>query len=290
MPAFNIVTVGVETDKGIRWRVANAKTFLNRNGQMALLNKAGRIHISNAPINRTTKAPEAILEAAVTAVNTCTIEGCTPGHTGCEIVAGKDAVFSTTVVFSPRNDRPRPDRVVINYLPHRDTSGNTTGRWTLSERGSTSALSATALRGWEIVVPSGRGGRAFDPENDYWGGIASNGIAVMELVGTRAVRYTYLIRSAPIRAATFTPASRPVRITASSALAPLRVPKLNKEFRVNLRAGTHFSLNGAAARLQADRGLSPVVPAGQTLEIWAAATDKRPASARAASAILTRSN
>lgn len=291
MPAFEVKSFSV--DGGERWRAVNARTFVARNGMLPLLNKGGTILISDAAIDRATKKPATILEPAVTAVTTCSAENCTPGHDGCELVAAKDPVFSTTVSFPAISARPKADRVVINYLPLRDLTGRTSGRWTLSARGSTTALAANALNAIEIAVPTARNGRALG-EEDGWNkiapgtNVATSGMAVMELVGARPTRHSYFIRQAPSSTGGFTPASKPSRIQASSELKALRAPRLNKQFQTNLRAGTIFSLNGATARLQADRGLSPVVPAGQTLEIWTAATDKRPASARAATAIVTR--
>jgi hypothetical protein len=118
-------------------------------------------------------------------------------------------------------------RFTINYLPFRDNTGETAGRWTLTVRGealqpTTNALTQVAIdrvAALDIVIPTGERGRLAAEEN--WGQIANNGIAVMELEGTRASRHVYFIRQAAASettgtTTTFTPASRPGRVQASS--------------------------------------------------------------------------
>jgi hypothetical protein len=297
----------ISVDGGERWRAVRPNTFQNRNGMMTLLNKGGTIHLTDAPaLDRTTKKPVADMGDGVEA----NAEATPP-------VVASPATATTIITFAPINARPRAARLTINYLPHADATGATAGRWTLIERGvtlvaNTNALPAAAITTlglFEITLPTGDRGR-LNPAGESWGSIGSegvNGIAVFELEGptARVARQPYFIRQraampgeitgAP--ALSFTPASKPARIQASSELrAPKAINVRNNRptATVNFRAGSviEFSvLNGTianttlnTARRFAERTAIEFRAAHSNSEfvIWTAATERRPASAKSA--------
>jgi hypothetical protein len=304
------------TDGGNKWRAikddkALDKIFTPKNGQLGLLNKGMTLWLTNAEWDKTAKKPKVHLEDAVTAA-ACTTDGCSSHSTAattvpnCTIVLAKAAVPATVVKFAVINPRPKHDKVGVNFLPFRDQTGDTAGRWTLTTKGETipaagglPAAAVTRVNRFEITIPTGPKGK-LNPAGEEWGKIAANGIAVMEFVGPKAERSVYFVRQAAAPggaggATSFTPASRPARIQASGELKEPKAPKFNaKKPTLKFKANTLIKFDAPGINAGAAVSGAPTVRFfsgkgeftfakthnGRTAVIWNAASDKRPASAK----------
>ena len=229
------------------------------------------------------------------------------------------------VAFETVNRRPRVERLTVNYLLDADMTGVTTGWWMLTtpaRRNETAQIRRSGIQvGVFDTVTRSVDANGFGQfyQRNIDGGIAVREYGLQDARGRNIRRYTYIYRNAPQMEAdgTFTPASRPRRI---SVLAALRPPR----YRINERAARGD--NPATATLRLRRGdiifggtaenldelrLSPAslelraanLTAGNpliiresraeisvteyygTILIWNSATARRPASARQ---ILTR--
>jgi hypothetical protein len=231
------------TDGGGRWQAVRSDTF-SATRFPRMFNRDMELWLSDTAIDRSTKQP------------------------------GEGAAI---VKFAKINKRPRMERVVINYLIGADTTGITSGAWVLSERNGTSSIKA----GIEIALANGR-----VPDVNGYGRFigangSTNGIAVMPISGIKPVRTTYFIRQGAGQSGSeFTAASRARRINVLGEQRPPRYSVNAKSGILKFRAGTYIAINSGSARIESEKGDLNLSAQTGMIELWLAATSRRPASAK----------
>lgn len=253
-------------DGGGTWRAVRAEMFTDANFPR-LLSRDMTLHVSNMALDSQTRRPPA---------------------------------NATIITFARINGRPQAPRLALNYEIGADSTGQTAGYWFLTERRGTTAVT----EGIEVALLVNRAvdengwGTFHTTTTDLSGApvASSTGIHVTELSVSeqtlrngrvreviRVVRTQYLIRTAPTESnGTFTAASAPRRITASSEL---RMPRLRINARsgaVRVRAGTYVRTHGEITLYTRDdvRARRNEVRITRNAEIWHEATARRPASAK----------
>jgi len=210
-------------------------------------------------------------------------------------VKGKPNGNATILAFPVINRRATLDKLEINYAIAADTTGKTSGEWVLAERRGTTAVKNNIEIGVTDILPSGRPGRTANDQG--FGRFFDHcGICVKPLPGgdrPRPVRASYIIRTAPAEHAngTYTAASRPRRIRASGELRPLAIAVRNRNARgtnpatatLRVRRGSATIIpgrNNGAAEFHAERTNIDVLGITGNIEVWTAATARRPATAK----------
>jgi len=238
-------------DGGTKWRPVTGRLSAERFPR--LLNRDMTLHISDKPTDRKTKKPP------------------------------DDAAI---VRFAKINKRAPAPRLTINYLIGADPTGNTSGEWLLTERKSSTAVKNGVQIG---VADAGQKSRVMDT-NGFGHFYSHCGICVMRLTGPRVTRHVYFIRTAPTQT---TAASRPRRIRATSEQRAVRARVRSRPQRTNrdgsvrtaatvtlpVRKNTYSKMNGEV-KLHNDRATLNVLNHTGTIELWTAATVRRPAGAK----------
>ncbi|MCL2099527.1 MAG: Ig-like domain-containing protein, partial [Oscillospiraceae bacterium] len=236
------------TDGGITWKnLSKADVFSDVNFPK-LLNKGLTLHIADTALNNTSKKP---VEENL-----------------------------RIITFPSIKARPKAPALVINYELGADKTGRTAGYWLLTKRKETTAVkenieiaAADAANKNKTVDKMGWGTFREDDNDNV------KGIPVYELTGTKAARTQYFIRSAPVKEdnSTYTPASKPKKIRASSELKPPKYKPNKKTGEIKIKAGTYVSIGGSEPELyEKKETLSPAI----TMRIWQMATVKKPVSAK----------
>jgi hypothetical protein len=236
-------------DGGEKWKKAKYDTF-SAAKFVKMLSKDMTLVLSNTAIDKETKKP------------------------------GKDADGNNavTVKFPLINKKPKFPKLVVNYLVSADPSGVSSGTWVMSEKDVNKAVK-------EGIEVGAAAGRAVD-ENGYGIFYDETGIPVPD------AKKTYFVRTAPKKSgSTYTAASKPKRITIAAALkAPkykvkAKAEKKNKDGTVKtpasaviaVKKNTYVRVNGGAPKLYADKANLDVLKTTGTIELWTAATAKKPA-------------
>ncbi|MCL1807949.1 MAG: hypothetical protein FWG31_09645 [Oscillospiraceae bacterium] len=205
-------------------------------------------------------------------------------------VKGKPNGNATIIAFPKINKRAPAPKLTVNYLIGADNSGETPGDWLLTAKGGTAAVKADIL----IGVASGK---TVDERGygQFYPGL-TNGIPVLGLEGSKPSKTVYFIRTAPSRDGdVYTAASKPKKISVSGALkAPSykvksKAEKTDKEGKVKkpataviaVKKGSHARIVGKTApTLYGSKGTLDVLNVTENVELWTAATAKKPASAK----------
>jgi hypothetical protein len=235
-------------DGGEKWRAVKADTFSDARFPR-LLNKGMTLQISNLPIDRATKKPQA---------------------------------GAVIIEYARINPRPsKAPKLRVNYAIGADPTGHTTGDWVLTERNGTTAVKNNIQIG---VADAAQKNRVVDEKHfgQFFPG-ETNGISVLELTGTKPTRTTYIIRTAPRQDGTaFTPAGKTVRVRVSGeGKRPNYKVKSagNASSSVKVKALTYVSINNAPAKLYSGKETVEFARDAR-VEVWQGATPKRPATAK----------
>jgi len=238
-------TVVYSTDGGTIWKPA--RDALSAAKFNKLFTKDITLWLSDRPVEKATKQPP------------------------------KDA---TIVKFAKINKRPKVPALLINYEIAASKTGETLGEWVFTEKGGTKAVKD----GIQIGVAAGK---AVDGQG-YGQFRASGGIAVTETKKT-----VYFLRTAPSKkGAEYTAANKPKKI---SAVGVQKAPKFKVKAKVEkkntdgsvktpasavivVKAGTYVSINGDKPKLYTAKADVDVLKVAGTVELWMAATAKKPAS------------
>ena len=234
-------------DGGAKWKAAKADTFSAAKFNK-LLNKDLTLHLSNKPIDKSSKKP---------------------------------AEDADIITFAKINKRPKIDKLVVNYLIGADVSGVTTGEWVLSAKGGTASVKATI----EVGVANGK--TVDDKGWGRFAGAdgTANGISIMPLTGAKPAKTVYFIRTAPKPAETaggeFTAASKSKKINVlGEQKAPnYKVSKGEIKYKANTIIHCVKCPTGEKpAELMTAKG--EWKEPGEEILFWMAATAKKPASAK----------
>jgi hypothetical protein len=233
------------TNGGGKWQAVRSDTFGDARFSR-MFNKDMELWLSDTAIDRSTKQP------------------------------GEGAAI---VKFAKINKRPKMEKFAVNYLIGTDRTGATSGSWVLTEKNDTSSIKA----GIEIALANGR----VPDENGYGRFIgvngSTNGIAVMPISGTKPVRTTYFIRQGAGQSGSeFTAASKARRINVLGEQRPPKYSVNAKSGILKFRAGTYIAINGGSARIESEKGDLNLSSQTGTIELWLAATPRKPASAKQA--------
>jgi hypothetical protein len=209
----------------------------------------------------------------------------------------KDA-NDVVVTFPKINKRAPQQKFAINYRIGRDQTGATPGEWVLVRREDAKNANVQAVKaGIQIglaAMVNGKPGKTTDAKG--FGYFYDHcGICVKPLpdaVGAKPVRTTYFIRMEPAQnGEVYTAASRARRIRASGEL---RAPKASVRERaakgnspatatLRVRANTYTIIPNRAngeAELHAAKNDIDVLGIAGNIEVWTAASARRPASAK----------
>jgi hypothetical protein len=245
---YSVVTYSV--DGGEKWKKAKGDTFTDAKF-LKMFSKDMTLALANTAIDKKTKKPGKDTD-------------------------GNDAVI---IKFSLISKRPKLPKLVVNYLVGADKTGNTAGDWVLSEKGENKAVK----KGIEVGVAAGK---TVD-ENGYGVFYLDKGIHVT------AAKTVYYIRTAPTKKdGIYIAASKSKKITVAAVLkAPKYKVKAKSEKKdkngavktpasavISVKANTYVSINGDAPRLYSAKTILNVLNITGVIELWTAATAKKPAS------------
>jgi hypothetical protein len=190
----------------------------------------------------------------------------------------RPAEGAVTVTFPTIAGRPRTPRLVANYQIAEDRTGATTGQWVLSvPRGAESKKDGLQIAVADSTrrVPNNRGWGKFHNEDATYNGIQ---IVPLRSPNSKPARVTYLYRLEPKGGDRPIAASRARRVTVfSQQRAPTYSERNNA---VRLRANTYVSMNGEPPVIYTEKTDFTVLNITGNIEIWMAATIRRPASAK----------
>jgi hypothetical protein len=238
------------TDGGNRWRAARADTFSAARFP-ALLNRGMTLHISDKPLDKTTKKPP------------------------------EDSVVTFPII----NRRPAAPRLVINYAVAADPTGETPGEWVLTERNGTAAVrdGVEIGRGVTVnrrIVLDGAGYGQFLPDR---------GVPVEPSVNDKSERSIFFIRTAPqVNENVYTAAGRTRRITALGQLKRPHYITITRSATntkpasaiVRVRPGTYVTINGETMLYTVRTDINVLGIEARDINFWHSATARRPASAK----------
>ncbi len=216
---------------------------------------------------------------------------------------------ATVITFPAIKARPKADKLVVNYLPFADTTGKTTGQWTLTAKEA--EFSYDAVSGLQLSIAKEDKKTPLEiEEGKSWGYFKSDaGINIQALPSDEKVaKSVYLIRTEPKTGeGNWQPASKPYKVTATSEI---KAPKMKADYKKELVKakfglsayfGTYKELKEAATvgeynkdnpdatiiknmdKETAKAGISIsayLTEERQPITMWMAATTKKPASAK----------
>lgn len=198
---------------------------------------------------------------------------------------------ATVVTFATIQKRPKVPALFVNYAIGADETGVTTGDWLLTAKNG-----AVAVKDGIQVGAAGASGKTVDDKGfgRFHPG-AAIGVPVKKLTGTRLEKFVYYYRVAPTKnGAAYTAASKPKKI---NVYGQRKTPKykIKSGYSVNKAEGTvspsaytlirvdkntYVSIGGSAPKLYAVKTDVEVASTLGTIELWAAATAKKPAGTK----------
>jgi hypothetical protein len=213
---------------------------------------------------------------------------------------------TTTVTFPAINGRAQQQKLAVNFAIAADPTGATPGQWVLVARDDAKKTDAKAVRnnieiGIAAVNPANGKPLKVTDDNGFGRFFDHCGICVKPLppaVGTakpKPARTAYFIRTAPRPPAqdggAYTAGSRARRI---NVMGQQRMPNFSIKIRdakgsnpatatINLRAGTyiwHEGITSGKPALRSAKASEDVINVTSKIELWMAATPRRPASAK----------
>lgn len=187
------------------------------------------------------------------------------------------------VTFPTILKRPKAPALTVNYAIGADPTGATPGDFVLTTQGGTSA----AHGGIQIGVASGKTA----DENGFGHFYPDCGIAIKPLTSATPAKAVYYIRTAPVQKSgivtTYMAAGKPKKITVKGEQkAPKYKVNVKGETKskpasevIKVKANTYVTMNGDTKLYTAKADLNVLGYVG-TIELWTAATAKKPASAK----------
>ncbi|MCL2002650.1 MAG: hypothetical protein FWG72_01440 [Oscillospiraceae bacterium] len=189
------------------------------------------------------------------------------------------------IAFAKINKRPTALKLVINYAIAADATGATPGAWVLTEKNGTAAVKENI----QVGVASGKTVDA-NGYGQFFSG-AANGIPVVALTGAKPAKTTYFIRTAPSGPSAngeYTAAGKAKKINVAGEQKTPSFKVTAKAEKgsnpataiIKVKAGTYVSINGGEPALYATKADVDVLSVTGTIELWLAATAKKPATAK----------
>ena len=235
-------SVAYSTDGGVKWKAAKPDTFSGVKFPK-LLNKGMTLVLSDKPIDRVTRKPE---------------DG------------------ATVVTFAKIKERPPAPKMVINYAIAADPTGGTPGEWVLTEKNGAAAVK----NGMEIGKADAKNKNKTLDASGFGKFYADRGIPVELLENNKVVKNVYYIRIAPRDKdgdGAYTAAGKPKKV---SAVSQQKAKNYNVKNGLKFSAGVYVSIDDGPAAFKAKNEAFDILDAfnaGVKIEIWFAATPKKPA-------------
>ncbi len=196
------------------------------------------------------------------------------------------------IMFPDIEKRPAPPKVVVNYSIFADKTGATNGNWTLTEKGS-----STPLTNFEIALTDGKKDIIADKETGLeYGSFPKKGISVPGLLSSgKQAKVQYFVRTPAIVSNDLCiPPSKPAKVKVGGIG---KAPNAARDYKneiikgkadlsvylgaiVGTNSGSMSTLTKATAKSGVD--ISSYLDTSSNIAYaWTAATDKKPASAKA---------